>query len=463
MSDVTISVKDVTKIYKLYDKPTDRMKEAFLKKNMHKDFYAVDGVSFDVRKGETVGIIGKNGSGKSTLLKMITGVLTPSEGEIKLSGPVSALLELGTGFDGEQDGISNIYLNGNMVGLTKEEIDASLQDIIDFADIGDFINQPVKTYSSGMFVRLAFAVAINIKPEILIVDEALSVGDFRFQQKCYRKIREFKEKGTVLFVSHDTGAITSFCDRVIWLDDGKVYKEGKPEEIIEEYLAYMRYDVKEMQTFVQETEKQKSNEEIGVETESVEATIIDEVEAPIEGIAEEPIEEESVEEITQVEEETNSIEGRALSFGNGHGKFTKVELLNEDNESVSIVKSGMKLVINMDVAANEEIDMPILGINLKDAVGNVLIVTNTVFEKNNMQKLEAGKKYNYKWKFTFPLLRTGKYSLDVALAEGTYQVHEQVHFINDVLVINCVDDRLYQEGRGQFIPNDFELEETEVC
>ena len=224
MSEVTISVKDVTKVYKLYDKPTDRMKEALLKKNMHKDFYAVNGVSFDVKKGETVGIIGKNGSGKSTLLKMVTGVLTPTAGEIKLAGPVSALLELGTGFDGEQDGISNIYLNGNMVGLSKEEIDASLQDIIDFADIGDFIYQPVKTYSSGMFVRLAFAVAINIKPEILIVDEALSVGDFRFQQKCYRKIREFKEQGTVLFVSHDTGAITSFCDRVIWLDDGKFFE-----------------------------------------------------------------------------------------------------------------------------------------------------------------------------------------------------------------------------------------------
>ena len=458
MSDVTISVKDVTKIYKLYDKPTDRIKEALFKKNLHKDFYAVNNVSFDVRKGETVGIIGKNGSGKSTLLKMVTGVLTPSQGEISLAGPVSALLELGTGFDGEQDGISNIYLNGNMVGLTKEEIDASLQDIIDFADIGDFIYQPVKTYSSGMFVRLAFAVAINIKPEILIVDEALSVGDFRFQQKCYRKIREFKEKGTVLFVSHDTGAITSFCDRVIWLDDGKIYKEGKPEEIIEEYLAYMRYDVKEMQNFVQETktsdvEKISSNIENGDEATEEDIT---------ETESEKKITEEQNAEEVPVEEQ-NIEEGRALSFGNGHGKFTKVELLNEDNEPVSIVKSGMKLVINMDVTVNEDIDMPILGINLKDAVGNVLIVTNTVFEKNNMQKLKAGEKYNYKWKFTFPLLRTGKYSLDVALAEGTYQVHEQVHFINDVLVVNCVDERLYQEGRGQLIPDDFELEETKIC
>lgn len=459
MSEVTISVKDVTKVYKLYDKPTDRMKEALLKKNMHKDFYAVNDVSFDVKKGETVGIIGKNGSGKSTLLKMVTGVLTPTAGEIKLSGPVSALLELGTGFDGEQDGISNIYLNGNMVGLTKEEIDASLQDIIDFADIGDFIYQPVKTYSSGMFVRLAFAVAINIKPEILIVDEALSVGDFRFQQKCYRKIREFKEKGTVLFVSHDTGAITSFCDRVIWLDDGKVYKEGKPEEIIEEYLAYMRYDVKNLEAFKQETGSESKHNE---EDSAVESEAMNDSDTVGDELGDETVTER--EDIPKPEDTAqDETEGRALSFGNGHGKFTKVELMNDEYEPVSIVKSGMKLIINMDISINEDIEMPILGINLKDAVGNVLIVTNTVFEKVKMEKLEAGGKYNFKWKFTFPLLRSGKYSLDVSLAEGTYQVHEQVHFINDVLVINCVDDRLYQEGRGQFIPNDFELEEMKRC
>ena len=453
MSEVTISVKDVTKVYKLYDKPTDRMKEALLKKNMHKDFYAVNDVSFDVKKGETVGIIGKNGSGKSTLLKMVTGVLTPTAGEIKLSGPVSALLELGTGFDGEQDGISNIYLNGNMVGLTKEEIDASLQDIIDFADIGDFIYQPVKTYSSGMFVRLAFAVAINIKPEILIVDEALSVGDFRFQQKCYRKIREFKEKGTVLFVSHDTGAITSFCDRVIWLDDGKVYKEGKPEEIIEEYLAYMRYDVKNLEAFKQETAKKETNTQIQKYTEEYVEDANQEEANPE---TEEPIVDDS-------NENSKSEMGRALAFGNGHAEYTKIELLNEKLEPVSIVESGMKLVINMEVVVNNDIDMPILGLTIKDAVGNVLIVTNTVFEKVQMESLQAGKKYNFKWIFTFPLLRSGKYSLDVGLAEGTYQNHEQAHYINDVLVINCVDTRLYQEGRGQIIPNDFELIGGEQC
>lgn len=456
MNETTIQVKDISKVYKLYNKPTDRMKEVFMKKNMHKNFYAVDGVSFEVKKGETVGIVGKNGSGKSTLLKMITGVLTPSTGEINLAGKVSALLELGTGFDGEQDGISNIYLNGNMVGLTKEEIDASIQDIIDFADIGDFIYQPVKTYSSGMFVRLAFAVAINVKPEILIVDEALSVGDFRFQQKCYRKIREFKENGTVLFVSHDTGAITSFCDRVIWLDNGKIYKEGRPEEIIEEYLAYMRYDVKEMEAFHAETEQL---EEAKIESAKEMHTDNGDKSSIIEDKTEEQnadkIEVNLSENATLSEEE--KIEARALAFGNGHARFTKVELQNSDGKPVSIVSSGMKLAIRMDIDVKEEIDMPILGLNIKDAVGNVLVVTNTVFEKEKMDSLKTNSRYSYKWSFTFPMLRTGKYSLDISLAEGTYQLHEQVHFINDVLIINCVDDHLYQEGRGQFIPNDFEL------
>lgn len=196
MEDITIDVRNVVKTYKLYNRPMDRLKESLIKKSCyHKDFNAVNDISFSVNRGETVGIIGKNGAGKSTLLKMITGVLTPTSGSINLSGTVSALLELGTGFDAERSGIDNIYLNGRINGLSKQEIDSSVEKILDFADIGDFIYQPIKTYSSGMLVRLAFATAINVNPEILIVDEALSVGDVRFQQKCYRKIREFKEKG----------------------------------------------------------------------------------------------------------------------------------------------------------------------------------------------------------------------------------------------------------------------------
>ena len=213
MEEIAIKVDHVEKMYKLYDKPMDRLKESmgFSKKKLYKEHYALNDISFDVHRGETVGIIGTNGAGKSTILKIITGVLNPSGGKVEINGRISALLELGAGFNQEYTGLQNVYLNGTMIGFSKEEIDAKLQDILDFADIGDFINQPVKTYSSGMFVRLAFAVAINIEPEILIVDEALSVGDVFFQAKCYKKFEEFKEMGkTILFVSHDLSSISKY-------------------------------------------------------------------------------------------------------------------------------------------------------------------------------------------------------------------------------------------------------------
>lgn len=235
MSEVAIRVDDVSKLYKLYDKPSDRLKESLglTRKKLYKEHYALHNVSFDVKRGETVGIIGTNGSGKSTILKIITGVLNPSGGHVEIDGRISALLELGAGFNMEYTGIENIYLNGTMIGFSREEIDAKMQDILDFADIGDFVHQPVKTYSSGMFVRLAFAVAINIDPEILIVDEALSVGDVFFQAKCYKKFEDFKKMGkTILFVSHDLGSISKYCDRVVLLNRGKKLAEGTPKEMV---------------------------------------------------------------------------------------------------------------------------------------------------------------------------------------------------------------------------------------
>ena len=205
MSANAITVKDVTKVYRLYDKPIDRLKESLslTHKSYHKDFYALNGLSFNVEKGQTVGIIGTNGSGKSTILKIITGVLTPTTGQVDVEGKISALLELGAGFNMDYTGIENIYMNGTMMGYSRKEMDEKLQDILDFADIGDFVYQPVKTYSSGMFVRLAFALNINVEPEILIVDESLSVGDVFFQSKCYRRMEEIRQKGTtILMVTH---------------------------------------------------------------------------------------------------------------------------------------------------------------------------------------------------------------------------------------------------------------------
>lgn len=422
MEDITIDVKNVVKAYKLYNKPTDRLKESLIKDSCyHKDFYAVNDVSFSVKRGETVGIIGKNGAGKSTLLKMITGVLVPTSGTINLSGTVSALLELGTGFDAERSGIENIYLNGRINGLSRSEIENSLETILDFADIGEFINQPIKTYSSGMLVRLAFATAINVNPEILIVDEALSVGDVRFQQKCYRKIREFKENGTVLFVSHDTGAITSFCDRVIWLDDGKIYKSGEPMEIIEEYLTFMRYDIK------RDTELFEGNIPLNLAKEEGEEALPD---------------------------ENNTC---VLEFGNRTASFTKITLLDEYHKLISQVKIGQIVMIRMEIEVQQQIEYPILGFNIKDMLGNELVVTNTVFEKIDIPVLEQGRMYCFEWRFKFPGFHAGDYPMDIALAEGTYQNHEQIHFVTDALILKCVDNRMYQEGRGRYIIDNVEL------
>lgn len=239
-----IRIEHLQKKYHLYDKPIDRLKEAIhpKRKSYHQSFYALKDINLDIERGESVGIVGVNGSGKSTLLKLITGVLNPTSGTVATNGKVAALLELGAGFNPEYTGLENIYLNGTMMGYTEAQMESRVQPIVDFADIGDFIHQPVKTYSSGMFARLAFAVAINVEPEILIVDEALSVGDTRFQVKCINKMKQLKENGTtILFVSHATEQIKRFCNRAIWIKDGCVFRDGEASQVVDLYDNYMRF------------------------------------------------------------------------------------------------------------------------------------------------------------------------------------------------------------------------------
>ena len=241
-----IKVNHVSKVYKIYDQPTDRFKEALGigKKQYHRDYYALNDLNFQVGKGEIVGMVGRNGSGKSTILKILTGVLNPSAGSVEVTGKVAALLELGAGFNMEYTGMKNIYLNAAMMRVSQEEIEKRIPDILAFADIGDYINQPVKTYSSGMFVRLAFAVAINVDPDILIVDEALAVGDARFQMKCMDKFMEFVERGkTILFVTHDVNAVKRFCNRAIWLNQGHMIMEGNTDEVTDRYLDFLKSDM----------------------------------------------------------------------------------------------------------------------------------------------------------------------------------------------------------------------------
>jgi lipopolysaccharide transport system ATP-binding protein len=240
MSDLAIKVENLSKVYKLYDRHIDRLKETLhpLKKKYHRDFYALRDVSFEVRKGETVGIIGKNGSGKSTLLKILAGVLTPTAGTVVVNGRVSALLELGTGFNQELTGVENVFFSGALMGYTKEEMDKKIDNILAFADIGEFAYQPVKTYSSGMFVRLAFAVATSVEPEILIVDEALAVGDMFFQQKCHEKMEKLRQGNvSILIVSHELNAIAKYSHQAMILNDGAIYFLGRPDEAVQRYLS----------------------------------------------------------------------------------------------------------------------------------------------------------------------------------------------------------------------------------
>lgn len=244
MEKGSVEVNDLSKVYHLYNKSSDRLRETFSikKKKYSKDHYALKNINLSIKHGESVGIVGTNGSGKSTLLKLITGVVTPTTGEIKTEGKIAALLELGAGFNPEYTGIENIYLNGTMMGYTEGEMEKRVPAIVDFADIGEFIYQPVKSYSSGMFARLAFAVSINVEPDILIVDEALSVGDTRFQVKCIDKMRELQESGTtILFVTHAIEQIKRFCTRAIWIKNGEVVEDGEASQVVDFYDNFMKY------------------------------------------------------------------------------------------------------------------------------------------------------------------------------------------------------------------------------
>lgn len=265
MSDVAIKIEDVTKIYQLYQRPMDRLKESmslFKKKEYHHKFYALNNINLEIKKGESIGIVGKNGSGKSTLLKIISSVLTQSKGNVYVDGKVSALLELGTGFNPEYTGIENIYSNGLIMGYSKEEMDERLDDIVNFAQIGEYIYQPVKTYSSGMFARLAFATAINVDPEILIVDEVLAVGDAKFQIKCINKMEEFKASGkTVLFVSHTLEQIKRFCTKAVWIDQGEMRMFDEVTHVIDMYESEMLRESME-QKALEEGKQLQDNYEI---------------------------------------------------------------------------------------------------------------------------------------------------------------------------------------------------------
>ncbi len=404
MDNIAIKVDNITKIYKLYDKPKDRLKEALglSKKKLYKEHYALDQVSFEVAEGETVGIIGTNGSGKSTILKIITGVLNPTAGELKVRGRISALLELGAGFNMEYTGIENIYLNGTMIGFEKEEIDAKLQDILDFADIGEFVYQPVKTYSSGMFVRLAFAVAINIDPEILIVDEALSVGDVFFQNKCYHKFEEFKKQGkTILFVSHDLSSISKYCDRVVLLNKGHKMAEGSPKEMVDLYKKVLVGQ--DGQEFSQDTTKKVQTGDSW--------------------------------------RDNLSINPDADVYGSGRADIVDFAIVDENDRITNILEKGSAFKVKVKVKFNENLQMPIVAMAIKNLHGTTICGTNTMYEKTDLHNPVAGDTIEVTFSQNIDLQR-GEYLLSLGCTgyeNGELTVYHRMY---DICSITVVSDKV---------------------
>ena len=357
--DTVIEIKNISKIYNLYNKPSDRLKEAlFSRKSRHTEFAALNDVSFNVNKGEILGIIGKNGSGKSTILKIITNVLTPTSGECIVKGKIAALLELGAGFNMEYTGIENIYLNGQMIGFSKEEMDKKLKDIIDFADIGEHIYQPVKTYSSGMFARLAFSVAISVDPDILIVDEALSVGDVFFQNKCYRRFEEFRERGkTILFVTHDMGSVIRYCNRCVLLNAGKKVAEGNPQEMVDLYKRIM-------------VGQWNENEEKEVDSSST-------------------VKSSNVKK-DQLWKEQISTNPDMEVYGDGRADIIDFGIFSDTGDIGNNVYKGDYYSVKMKVRINEDNLNPIFAFKLRDVKGTELTGTNTMLEDIDTSQCKKG-------------------------------------------------------------------------
>lgn len=407
-----ISVKNVTKIYKLYDKPLDRLKESInpFHKKYHEPFFALNNVSFEIEKGETVGIIGTNGSGKSTILKIITGVLQQTTGEVKIQGNVSALLELGAGFDMEYTGIENIYMNGAVLGYSEEEMSRKKNEILEFADIGDFVYQPVKTYSSGMLVRLAFALAINVEPEILIIDEALAVGDAFFQAKCFHKLEEIKEKGTtILFVSHDIVSVKKLCSRAVWLDRGNLREIGDAKEVCEKYLS--------MQIEEQNREMAKL-----VETMTLENTVDEIIQGDKKMFR--------AVNLNQSIEVSGTKQGEILSF----------YIKNENDKEVTVLETKKRYVFGMLVRFNQNLENVLFGFEMENVRGVKLFSVNNFLTDEVLDKVSAGELYEVSFEIELPRICTGEYLISPSLAAGSQDSHVVLQRIHNYMKITIDND-----------------------
>ncbi len=416
MSGTAIRVLDVSKCYRIYGRPQDRLKQSFSArfgrflggaKTYFNEFWALRDISFEVQAGRTVGIIGRNGSGKSTLLQILCGTLSPTGGSVEIRGRVAAMLELGSGFNPEFTGRENVYMNGMVLGLTHEQIDQRFDSIATFADIGDFIEQPVKTYSSGMMVRLAFAVIAHVDADILVIDEALAVGDAVFGQKCMRFLRRFKQHGTVLFVSHDTSSVVNLCSEAIWLDKGEVRMRGRAKDVAE---AYAQFCAQESLGDVQKL--------ISLQDSADEATNIELVEDPE----------------TKIQFFDNIV--HSDGWTTGKAQIESVELIRRDGVGSPVFMGGERVVLRVRARLQTGMERPIIGFFVKDKLGQSLFGHNTYTPDRFIDGLGDDTALEAKFSFVLPMLPNGDYSMTVAIADGDLEDHIQHHWIHDAVMIS---------------------------
>lgn len=415
-TEYAIEVNGLGKCYQIYDRPSDRLKQMLMRgrKQYYKEFWALKDVSFKIKKGETVGIIGRNGSGKSTLLQMICGTLNPTGGEVKVNGRVAALLELGAGFNPEFSGVENVYMAASLYGLSKVEVDQRFDAIATFADIGDHIHQPVKTYSSGMYVRLAFAVIAHVDADILVVDEALAVGDAFFTQKCMRFLRNFMKSGTVLFVSHDTSSVRSLCNCVVWLEKGCIIESGTPKDVCERYL----------EAFFEANQGKHNERSPRIERRTKELL------AP----------RDQRQDFLNKSNLRNDIQvfrfvPDAASFGKRSAEIVDVGFFDSELSPLAWIVGGEDVILRVRAVAQAPLTSVIIGFHVKDRLGQTLFGDNTYISyMDNPVACEAGKELVAEFHFQMPRLSPGDYSVSTAIADGTQSEHIQHHWIHDALL-----------------------------
>ncbi len=451
MSDIVIKADHLSKVYKIYERDIDRLKETFhpFHKRYSRDFYALRDVSFEIRRGENVGLVGKNGAGKSTLLKIITGVITPTEGTIEVTGRIASLLELGAGFNPELTGVENIYMNGLLMGQTREVMDTKLDDIISFADIGDFVNQPVKTYSSGMFARLAFAVNAFVEPDILIIDEALSVGDAFFQSKCIDKMRSMIAGGvTVLFVSHDTFAVKNLCQRAFLVQAGQIVMDDSSKKVVETYRNMM-------------IDSRRDDEQTKTDAFEDFLNIIKRNQQPSDVSIVLPITAEGLLRGKKIFDKNAEYQRTQ----NGRANFDNVQLLNTKGEPIAEVVFGQEVILRMVIKFNDDVDFLGMGYHIRNATGIDLVYTDSRF--NGMKAIfdaKRGEIYVVDWRFKVEL-RQELYDIACVISipvEETMNYPVVCDFVPCAVQFNVVSPNPYLTLGGGYVHWHNDLNITKV-